>query len=473
MRRPDLTSFAAVALLIGCSSDSKTTPSVDAGSGGSSASGQSNGGATSTGGAPGNAGGTGVGTAGSAGRGPGGTPGAGGAAGAPQSDGGTGAPDAGNSGDVYGPWAGGAAYYGKFSHGPPSDPSFFPITVWLQSPDRAKDYAAIGINTYVGLYQGPTEDMLTTLAAAPMPVACDQNDVGIAHVGDKTIVAWTQQDEPDNAQEKQGGGYGPCIAASAVQALYTQMRGKDATRPVFLNLGQGVAHDYIGWGSECAATHPGDYPDYVKAADIVSFDIYPVNDTDMDVHGNLWLVADGVSNLVKWTDGKKPVWNWIECTGLDDPSGKPTPAQVKAEVWMSLVHGSMGIGYFVHQFQPTFDEHALLDDATMKAAVSAINQQIKTLAPVLNTPPIVNAGTVQTSSASAPVDMMVKRRGGKLYVFAVGMRGTATHAKFSGLTGVPSAANATVLGENRTVTVSGGAFEDDFPSWGVHLYAIE
>src|SRR5262249_37376157 len=76
-------------------------------------------------------------------------------------------PDGGD--DVYGPWAGGATYYAKFLHGPPSDPSFFPIAVWLQSPDRAKDYAAIGINTYVGLYKGPTEDMLTTLAAAPMP----------------------------------------------------------------------------------------------------------------------------------------------------------------------------------------------------------------------------------------------------------------------------------------------------------------
>ena len=49
----------------------------------------------------------------------------------------------------------------------------------------------------------------------------------------------------------------------------------------------------------------------------------------------------------------------------------------------------MGIGYFAHQFQQTFDEHALLDDATMKAAVTAINQQIRSLAPVLNTPPLV------------------------------------------------------------------------------------
>src|SRR5262245_28033880 len=53
------------------------------------------------------------------------------------------------TGDQFGPWAGGAAYYAKWTHGPPSDPSFFPITVWLQSPSNAKAYAAIGINTYI------------------------------------------------------------------------------------------------------------------------------------------------------------------------------------------------------------------------------------------------------------------------------------------------------------------------------------
>src|SRR5262245_32166124 len=63
----------------------------------------------------------------------------------------------GDNGDVFGPWAGGAAYYAQWSHGPPSDPSFFPITVWLQSPSSAPGFAAIGINTYIGLYQGPTE----------------------------------------------------------------------------------------------------------------------------------------------------------------------------------------------------------------------------------------------------------------------------------------------------------------------------
>lgn len=377
------------------------------------------------------------------------------------------------NGDVYGPWAGGAGYYAKWSHGPSSDPSFFPITVWLQSPSSAPAFKAIGVNTFIGLYQGPTDPMLTDLASAGMPVACDQNDVGLQHLDDATIIAWTQQDEPDNAQPISGGGYGPCVAASAVQMLYGQITKNDPTRPVFLNLGQGVAHDYIGWGSECSATHPGDYPDYLMGADIVSFDIYPMNETDPPVAGHPEYVAKGVSNLVEWSQGKKPVWNWIECTGISDPSGKPTPDEVKAEVWMSIVHGSMGIGYFVHQFSPSFDEHALLDDPTMKDAVAAINDQIHQLAPVLNTPPIVNGGVVDSSDPAVPVDMLLKRHGGKTYIFAVAMaQGNAT-ATFSKLTNLPANATVQVLGENRTIPLSGASFTDDFAGYGVHLYQID
>ena len=42
----------------------------------------------------------------------------------------------------------------------------------------------------------------------------------------------------------------------------------------------------------------------------------------------------GVERLVKWTGGRKIVWNCIECTRING-TGKATPKQVKAEVWIS------------------------------------------------------------------------------------------------------------------------------------------
>ncbi len=378
----------------------------------------------------------------------------------------TGAGDGANPyGDQYGPWAGGAAYYAKFSNGPPSDPSFFPISVWLQSPSSATAYEAIGINQYIGLYQGPTDQMLTDLATAKMPVLCDQNSVGLANLSNKIILGWTQQDEPDNAQPVDGG-YGPCVATATIQSIYQTMRTADPSRPVFLNLGQGVANDaWVGRGS--CSNQPQDYPEYCKGADIVSFDVYPINDGLP-----ITLPALGVDRLMKDVNDQKPVWDWIECTQIDSTNPKPTPAQVKAEVWMSIIHGAMGIGYFVHQFTPTFDEHALLDDPVMKPAVAAINQQIHDLAPALNTPPIINAATVTSSGGSAvPIDVLVKRQGGKLYVFAVSMGAAQATGSFN----LPksSATTADVLGESRQITISGGTFTDAFDPYAVHLYAIQ
>jgi len=352
-----------------------------------------------------------------------------------------------------------------------TDPSVFPTAVWLQSPARAADYKAIGINLYVGLWKGPTEAQLTDLKRHGMHVICSQNEQGLKHLDDATIVAWMHGDEPDNAQSLgKGKGYGPPIAPAKIVAGYERLKKADPSRPVLLNLGQGVAWDkYIGRGTR--TNHQEDYAEYVKGCDIASFDIYPAVHDHRDVAGKLWFVAEGVSRLRKWTDGRKTVWNCIECTHISNPKAKATPKQVKAEVWMSLVRGSRGLIYFVHQFQPKFIEAGLLDDKEMTAAVGAINKQIHELAPVLNAPDIPNGITVASSAATVPVEAMIKQRDGTTHVFAVGMRDGTTTATFT-VAGLTGRAKAEVLGEDRTIEVNNGVFKDEFGGWDVHLYRI-
>ncbi|MGB2822864.1 MAG: hypothetical protein WBF17_17915, partial [Phycisphaerae bacterium] len=306
--------------------------------------------------------------------------------------------------------------YAAWASGPPRDPNYFPIAVWLQSPQNAGKFRAAGINLYVGLWKGPTERQLAELKSAGMQVICAQNAVGLKHVNDATIVGWMHGDEPDNAQpRKDGKGYGPPIEPEKIVADYRSIRAADPSRPVVLNLGQGVAWD--GWiGRGVRTNHPEDYAEYVKGCDIASFDIYPAVSTRPQVAGKLWYVARGVDRLVKWTGGKRIVWNCIECTRISNVEVKPTPHQVRAEVWMSLIHGSRGLIYFVHQFKPKFIEPALLHDAEMLAAVTKINRQIRALAPALNGPTIAGGAAVTSSSPEAPVDIMVKRHGGATYL---------------------------------------------------------
>src|SRR5271157_781942 len=108
------------------------------------------------------------------------------------------------------------AYYSKWSNGIPSDPNYFPIAAWLQDPSTATGYKNAGITLFVGIWDGPVGPDLTALAAAGMPVLCDQNAVGLANLTNKTIMGWTQPDEPDNAQPNPSGGYLPCIDPSVI-----------------------------------------------------------------------------------------------------------------------------------------------------------------------------------------------------------------------------------------------------------------
>ena len=362
-----------------------------------------------------------------------------------------------------------ASPYSQWKNGPPSDPDYFPIAVWLQNPRNAVRYKAAGINLYVGLWRGPTTNQLAELQKAGMPVICSQNARGLENKDNPIIVGWMHGDEPDNAQSLgRGKGWGPPILPETVVRHYEKMRAIDASRPVFLNLGQGVAYDnYIGRGVR--RNHLEDYPEYVKGCDIASFDIYPVVHDKPEIAGKLEFVAKGVGRLREWTRGEKPVWNCIECTHIDNPDKKATPKQVRSEVWMSLIHGSRGIIYFVHQFKPTEREAALLDDPEMLSAVTAINRQIRGLALVLNSPSIPNAAIVRSSDSEVPIAHMVKRHNGATYLFAAAMRNKATQASFK-LDAPQEAGTAIVLDESRTIRIRNAEFTDHFQPYEVHLY---
>lgn len=371
-----------------------------------------------------------------------------------------------------------ASPYAKWSHGPSSDPNFFPIAVWLQDPRNAEKFRAAGMNTYVGLWEGPTEAQLAALDRTDMKVICEQNAVALRHLADPAIIGWLQPDEPDNAQERADHhGYDPPIARQKIVDQYTAWSQADPTRPILLGMGQGVAwNDYYGRGVRTG--HAEDYPAYAKGADILSFDIYPVVHENPAVAGKLWFVGHGVDHLVQIANGEKPVWNCIECTHIANAKAKATPQQVRCEVWMSLIHGSRGIIWFVHQFAPKFREAALFDDPEMLAAVTAINKQITELAPVLNSPtlPKRESGFAGANTdPNSPITTMVKRQGGFTYIFAVEEHGTACKAGFvryisgHGL----DRYEVNVLGENRTIQAKDASFTDDFAPWEVHIYKIK
>jgi len=385
-------------------------------------------------------------------------------------------------GDELAPWEGGPAYYAQWENGPSTDPAFFPIAVWLQEPTAATAtrYRDIGVNTHVGLWAGPTEDQLSAVAGLAATTVCDQNPVGLASANRGVIKAWMQQDEPDNAQN---GTEDPVPTADVI-GIYDTLVAADPTRPVYLNLGQGVASD-AWYGRGHRTNHPEDYLEYARGGDILSFDTYPMNVFPSDpadpdwkkafcdtVAQNIWYVAEGVDRLREWTSYEKPVWAWIETTNIDGHAGFAlTPELTRAEVWMAIIHGARGIGYFCHQFNPDFIEAGLLADPAMTAGVHAVNDRILGLAPVLNTPSVANGVGTASSEPAIPVDTMVKRADGFTYLFAVSMRPGTTTATFT-LRGFSSDQAVEVLGEDRSLETAAGVFQDGFSDYAVHIYRI-
>ncbi|HAH23265.1 MAG TPA: hypothetical protein DCL77_05835, partial [Prolixibacteraceae bacterium] len=82
-----------------------------------------------------------------------------------------------------------------------SKASFFPIAVWLQSPENAIRYHQDGgINLYIGLWRELDEQQFDLLKRAGIQLICEQNAFGLAHKAEPTIYGWMSGDEPDNAQ---------------------------------------------------------------------------------------------------------------------------------------------------------------------------------------------------------------------------------------------------------------------------------
>jgi hypothetical protein len=368
--------------------------------------------------------------------------------------------------------------YAGWSRGIPTDPKFFPIAVWLQGSWHATELAQLGINIYVGNNSG-TDSLaasdLATLKAQGLYAILGQDSVGLANINDPTIVGWWMSpDEPDNAQSDGNGGYGPPVSPSTLVTQYNSYKAADPTRPIYLGLGQGVAYDgWEGRGSNAPAESG-----YVPASDIIAYDIYPYNNCGGDANeqvtcGQFWLNAFGVDRLHKWSNRNQAVWTDIETTVIAaNTTSGPTPAQTASEVWLALIHSANGIEYFLDSWNPMFREDAIFETSAMVTAVTALNKQIKSLAPELNSASIPNLVTVTSSNTSTPVDMMVKVNGTSIYVFSAVSRAGTTTASFV-INGMTGSGVANVVGENRTVAITAGKFSDAFAANGVHIYQID
>ncbi|HEV7657188.1 MAG TPA: DUF4082 domain-containing protein [Mycobacteriales bacterium] len=361
----------------------------------------------------------------------------------------------------------GPDYYAKWKTSFPTDPGFFPVSVFDQTPQRpdkgatAADYQAWGANTFVGLYNyGDSPWTAQALAAAKAQgmytVGAATPDADSFPGGSANRGNMIQPDEPEGN-----------VAASTYDADAQQAKQQDPERPTYGNFTKGMVY----------AGKTADLQLYCRNIDITSTDIYGYTDPweAGGPHSGAWVYGLGIDRQQQMCPGKA-AWGFVETTRpFSGNNDRITPDEAEQAVFNVLVHGGRGVEYFIHDFDGGGGEYAVLTDAAavpVKTRLASVNSWIKTNAPALNAPTV--AGVTVTSSTAVPGTVLAKDVGGKLWMLAQA-DGNESHT-MSGATDltvkvpVPDGTVIDVVGEGRSLTVKGGTITDHFGAYQHRVY---
>jgi hypothetical protein len=137
---------------------------------------------------------------------------------------------------------------------------------------------------------------------------------------------------------------------------------------------------------------------------------------------------------------------------------------MKAEVWMAIIHGADGIGWFPAAFDPFFWN---VIPPELEVEMKNIAQTLQALAPVINSS---ERDDVQVRMLTqGRIDVSSRIDNNKLYFFTVNMMNKEADAEFT-LPAQYSDSRLKVINEDRTIEISRGVFIEHFAPYEVHLY---
>jgi hypothetical protein len=320
---------------------------------------------------------------------------------------------------------------------------FFPVMLIDQCTAGAVTHAQrLGINTILNEHCGGMSphrqlSMIQSKSLAILPIK------GRAIRG-SGLLGWTFPDEPEN------NGWTPV----QLRRAHTYARGNADGLVSFITTTGGFFHAPYRDPQISKST----YGQFAQMADVAGFDLYPLG----HCQSNLGAVYEAQRAFIRLA-GAMPTFQWIE-TGPIKPTYcggfKMTPAELEAEVWLAIVGGARGIGYFTHTWSPA---HNAFDvSPTLQQTMKKISGALAAVRPGL-------VGRTILSSANSSSLKVLARAGDNLNcVFAVNTQRLPLKAE----THVPQLHDGTaqVVGENRSVRVLHDRIVDTFQSLAVHLY---
>ncbi len=221
----------------------------------------------------------------------------------------------------------------------------------------------------------------------------------------------------------------------------------------------------------------------IHVADSYDFDYYPI---EFSISRELTFagLTEAMDHLKELTRDMVPIRSWVEITDIaeaDVSPGNPSSQHVKSIIWLNVVHGAKGIGWF-HWPLPrpeTNPEHKEVVDTMIEFV-----EQITELTPVVLGPDVDRNVTVTTNGQAGRIDIMVKEYENKIYLFAarvseidlindqiVPEQNYDLDVTFN----IDNINNGIIsaYGEEREFSMVSGNFTDTFEPYGVHIYIIE
>jgi hypothetical protein len=194
------------------------------------------------------------------------------------------------------------------------------------------------------------------------------------------------------------------------------------------------------------------YPGLVARADVVGFDLYPLQ--ELCRPELLPWVYDAQVELRRLAPGK-PTFQWIEEREMrcPEPAAAVTPATIRVESWLAVAGGATGLAFFPPDWSPA-----------VGAVVHGVAARIRQLAPALLTAPV----PVRIAPAAPSVRASARLLGGAVYVIAVNAGTTRADVSLA----LPQLADRTVLvaGRGRPLQARSGTLAAALPPRSVRIY---
>jgi hypothetical protein len=318
---------------------------------------------------------------------------------------------------------------------------FFPLMLINQcTEDDIARAQQLGINLILnescsGISAQRQLAMISNKSHAVLPIRGD-------HVKGEDLVGWTYPDEPEN------NGWTPdTLAGTTADPLNDGLVS-------FLTTAAGFSSGYYRDPHISLDT----YSKFAQIADVAGFDLYPLGHCQQDL--SVVLTSQRRFNNLA---GVRPTFQWIE-TGPIKPGYcggfRMTAAELRAEVWLAIIGGARGIGFFTHTWTP--DENAFDVSPELQHMMKRLTQLISD----------VHLGilgaTVPSGSNSGAINVLARTTPDRTFVFGVNAQHGYTRVQVQ----VPQLRNGvlSVYGENRVVQVQDHQFIDTFSPLMAHVY---